>query len=152
DSSAVRVTTMLDYYGLPKDFPGATSLPPTADCYRRVDHLENALRDDIQNPRFLPYLSLHEFEAILFVAPQLIATAVEENGVAERLAACSSSPEEVNDGPDIYPAARILAVAPRYRKILHGLLIAGRIGLSSIRERCWYFHSWVSKLEGLGAG
>ncbi len=152
DTSAVRVTTMLDYYGLPKDFPGAASPPRTVDCYRRVEHLEDALREDLQNPRFLPYLSLHEFEAILFVAPQVIETAVEENGVAERLAAYSSSPEEVNDGPETHPAARLLTVSPRYRKVLHGPLIAGRIGLSAIRERCPHLHGWISALEQLGAG
>jgi len=152
DSSAVAVTTMIDYYGLPDDFPGVASLPRSRTCYSRVEHLENALAADIHDRRFLPYFSLHEFEALLFVAPQLIETAVEEKGVADRLAALAASPEEVDDGPDTHPAARLFAVAPRYRKAVHGPLIAGRIGLSGMRPRCPHLDVWVSRLESLGPG
>jgi hypothetical protein len=152
DTSAVAVTTMMDYYGLPGDYPGADSIPRRGSCYDRVAHLEKALQEDLQNPRFLPYLSLHEFEALLFVAPELIETTVEDHGVADRLAALAASPEEVNDGPDTHPAARLLAAVPKYRKALHGPLIVGRIGLPAIRQRCPHLHTWISRLEQLGAG
>jgi hypothetical protein len=39
DTGAVAVTTMLDYYGLPRDFPGRSAIP-AGDCYARVAHLE----------------------------------------------------------------------------------------------------------------
>lgn len=149
DSNAVAVTIMMDYYGLPDDFPGVASLPRTGTCYHRVEHLEKALKGDIRDSRFLPYFSLHELEALLFVAPQLIEAAVEEQGVAARLAALAVAPEEVNDGPDTHPAARVLAVAPRYRKALHGPLILGRIGLPAIRQRCPHLDAWISRLEQL---
>jgi hypothetical protein len=70
DSNAALVTTMIDYYRLPDDFPGMARRPPRANCYQHVEHLEQALADDIADRRFLPYLSLHEFEALLFVAPE----------------------------------------------------------------------------------
>jgi Domain of unknown function (DUF4276) len=116
-----------------------------------VSHLEKALQEDVQDSRFLPYLSLHEFEALLLVAPQLIETAVKDRGVADRLSALAASPEEVNDGYDTHPAARLLAAAPRYRKALHGPLIVNRIGLPAIRQRCPHLDAWISRLETLGA-
>ena len=58
-------TTMFDYYGLPKDFPGLSSddLPYST----RVNRIEQelALTFD-ESPRFIPYLQVHEFEALLF--------------------------------------------------------------------------------------
>ncbi len=68
DTGAERITTMLDYYGLPDDFPGLTDRP-TGTCYQRVEHVERAFQADIAHPRFLPYLALHEFEALLFTDP-----------------------------------------------------------------------------------
>jgi hypothetical protein len=62
DSSAALVTTMIDYYDLPNNFPGKASLPKGTP-YDRVRHLEKAFANDIGHPRFLPFLVLHEFEA-----------------------------------------------------------------------------------------
>jgi hypothetical protein len=66
DTSASLVTTLLDYYGLPTDFPGQGT-KPGGDCYARVTHVEDAFARDIADPRFLPHLVLHEFEALVFV-------------------------------------------------------------------------------------
>jgi hypothetical protein len=68
DTGAERITTMLDYYGLPDDFPGLANRP-SGNCYQRVEHVERAFQGDIAHPRFLPYLALHEFEALLFTDP-----------------------------------------------------------------------------------
>src|SRR5882672_8362595 len=55
------VTTMLDCYRLPNDFPGMNSRPRPVDPVARVMHVENALAQFFQDSRFLPFLSLHEF-------------------------------------------------------------------------------------------
>ncbi|MXY08271.1 MAG: DUF4276 family protein, partial [Rhodothermaceae bacterium] len=60
-------TTMFDLYALPTDFPGMSRIPPRSTPRQRVRYLEQALSTDLGNPRgFIPYLQLHEFEAILF--------------------------------------------------------------------------------------
>ncbi len=60
-------TTMFDLYALPTDFPGMNDIPPGSTPHQRVRHLEHAFSTDLGNPRgFIPYLQLHEFEAILF--------------------------------------------------------------------------------------
>lgn len=151
DTNAVAVTTMIDYYGLPEDFPGFSNLP-AGSCYDRAAHLERALRDDLGHPRLLPYLSLHEFEALLLTAPSEIGTAFPAGGQIARLekdVSAFPSPEEINEGPDTHPAARILQYLPGYRKALHGPLIASRIGLAALRQRCPHFAAWIDRLERL---
>lgn len=44
---------------------------------------------------------------------------------------------------------RILQHLPGYRKAVYGPLIAQRIGLDAMRQRCPHFHEWVSRLERL---
>ena len=64
DSSASAVSTMFDYYGLDQSFPGRGH--NLGDCYDRVKYVERALLEDIDDQRFLPFLTLHEFEGMLF--------------------------------------------------------------------------------------
>ena len=65
----VFFSTMIDLYALPKDFPGYQKAEDLRGSPRdRVEFLEKAFTDDIAEPRsrFIPYLQLHEYEAILF--------------------------------------------------------------------------------------
>lgn len=62
-------TTMLDLYGLGPGYPG-TPLPDRLTGLQNAQRIESAIKDDISNHRFIPYLSVHEFEALLFSNPQ----------------------------------------------------------------------------------
>lgn len=151
DRSAAAITTMIDFYGLPKDFPGRDTLPESGSCYHRVEHLEKAWAKEVDDGRFWPYLSLHEFEALLLVSPEDIARALSLEALTaktlEALRRAVPSPEEINDGDDTHPAARILKIAPRYRKAFHGPLVTSRIGLAPLRAACPHFHGWLQRLE-----
>lgn len=57
---------MFDLYVLPLGFPGKLNINPSLKAYDRVDYLEKAMAGDINNSRFIPYIQLHEFEAVLF--------------------------------------------------------------------------------------
>lgn len=152
DTGATAVTTMMDYYGLPYDFPGLASLPREKSCYERVKHLEEAFHEDIGHRMFLPYLSLHEFEALLLVLPEEIERVSPGKPGAARLiaeVARFASPEEVNDGPETHPSARIRQAVPSFQKRLHGPVVASRIGLAAIRKRCRHFDDWLRRLENL---
>lgn len=151
DSSACAVTTMLDYYGLPGDFPGRSTLPPELRTPEdRVRHVEHELAQELADRRFIPYVSLHEFEALLFSEPaefdsqfpgrrggQLVAKIRNEFG----------SPEEIDEGAETHPAKRLLKLFPDYHKATVGPILAGRIGLEKMRAQCPHFNSWVTKLE-----
>jgi len=151
DSSAALVTTMIDYYGLPNDFPGRNTLP-SGTPYRRVAYLENAFARDIGQGSFLPFLVLHEFEAFVLTQPQSLGQALPQHqanvqGLIRDIG--GRSPEEVNEGNNTHPAARIRRYFPAYQKALHGPLITKRIGLDVIRRQCPHFGNWLNKLETL---
>lgn len=55
DSNAAAVTTMLDYYGLPTDFPGMTTRPRGTPT-ERAAHVEEAMASVVGHTRFIPYL------------------------------------------------------------------------------------------------
>jgi hypothetical protein len=151
DSSSVAVTTMVDFYGLPADFPGRATCPP-GSASTRVHYLQQRWSEDINHARFLPFLLLHEFEALLFADTGAIAKALPDYSVAAPLMAVRQqvgSPEEIDEGPQTHPSAHILRHAPAYQTTVDGPLIALEIGLAAIRNQCPHFDAWVTSLEQL---
>lgn len=149
NSAPHAVTTLFDYYGLPSDFPGS-SAPGSATA--RVGQIEEAFGADIADPRFIPYLMLHEFEAMLFTEPRVIGSVLLDDtagAVLETIAARRTSPEEINDGNETHPSRQITNYLPGYQKPLHGPQIAARIGIDAIRGKCPHFSQWLARLEAL---
>lgn len=153
DSDAVLVTTMMDYYGLPDDFPGKDALP-VGTPYERVRHLEEAFKNDLGRRRFLPFLVLHEFEALVLVDPAKLGMVLPQ--YRDKVPVLkgnigSPSPEEIDEGSETHPAARILHYFPGYQKRLHGPRVVQGIGLGRIRRECPHFNEWLDQLESLCA-
>ena len=153
DTDAALITTMIDYYGLPDDFPGKQGLSGRTS-HERAKELEVALDLHFNaGPRFAAYLMIHEFEAFLFCRPAVLAEVMNAPSSHQQLQAIRNgfpSPEDINDNPITAPSARVLNVFPGYRKRLHGPLTTSRIGLDAMRQQCTHFNQWVSRLEKLG--
>ncbi len=152
----VYFTTMIDLYAIHAGFPGLEESDNLRhDSLARVEALERAFADDIGDPRFVPYIQLHEFEAILFCDPGNFRLHYENcDRQVERLRAIADdhdSPERIDDGPQTAPSKRIIAEFPSYEaaKPVVGPEVAQLIGLKTIREKCPHFASWLSRLEGL---
>ena len=144
------VTTMMDYYGLPNDFPGLDGRVP--DAHEQVMRLELALQQDIDAPNFIPNLMLHEFEALLFSAPEKIAEWLDDQALLAPMAAIRAAfatPEHINNSPQTAPSKRILTLVPNYKKTVDGPLIAEDIGLDAIRAQCPHFNNWIERLLAL---
>lgn len=154
-AGAALVTTMLDYYRLPADFPGMDSRPQYGTALQRVTHVEAAVAGHFGSlPRFVPFLALHEFEAWLFSSPIELPRALYESGKEAEFQAIRNSvktPEEINERPEFAPSKRIEAMFPAYKKTLHGPTTAARIGLEQIRKECPHFNEWMTKLEAFAA-
>jgi hypothetical protein len=149
DTSAHIVSTMIDYYGLPNDFPGKVN-QSGRNAIERVDHLEKQLGKDIDHRKFYPYYSLHEFEALLYCSPRTIAeTMINLKAEPELIAIRNAftSPEEINDNPETAPSKRLKRIFPIYQKPLYGSLISTRIGLDTIRSECPHFNAWLTYIE-----
>lgn len=144
------VTTVIDYYRLPNDFPGMSTRPQTTPI-DRVLHVEKQIYEDFGAPsNFLPFLALHEFEAWLFSSRDQLPNTLTEPDKAVEFAAIRDSfedPEQINEGPQTAPSKRIAQMFPGYRKVLHGPVAAKRIGVETIRAECPHFDSWYRGLE-----
>ena len=153
-----RFTTAFDLYRLPSDFPGYGDAQTAVDPYAKVRILEEALRDDIVDWRFIPYLQLHEFETLLLSDPhQLAAHFTDGQARVQNLVAMAdqfANPELINDGPDTAPSKRIIAEIPEYAgmKPSAGPIVAEKIGLANLRARCRHFGEWIKQLEDLDKG
>ncbi|MFH1288312.1 MAG: DUF4276 family protein [bacterium] len=151
DNSACIITTMIDYYGFFSIVPYKDLIQGNT-CFDRVASLENLFQKDINNPRFIPYLQLHEFEALVFVSPEEIRKVFNNRKKVNEIFEIKKqfhSTEEINNNPNTIPSKRLSDIFPSYQKTLHGPLITNRIGLNAIRKECKHFNLWMEKLENL---
>ncbi len=155
----VFFTTMMDLYAIPSDFPGLAEAEKLRHLpEKRVESLEAAFGNDIADGRLIPFLQLHEFEAVLFCQPDWLTFfypgARKKIAALQAIADAHSSPELINDGQHTAPSKRIIAQFPDYQKAKPavGPQVAELIGLSVIRGKCPHFASWLTRLEGLGKG
>lgn len=152
-------TTMVDYYGMPKSWPGrseARELP----FPKKAETIEKALTSDVCdqmganfNPtRFVPYVMMHEFEAILFSDCERFAEGIGKVELASAFQGIRDEfgcPEEINDLPNTAPSKRIESLVPGYEKVVMGTLAALEIGLEAIRSACPHFRRWLDRLESI---
>jgi len=157
DTSAY-CTTMFDLYALPKDFPGMDTISPTSSPHHRVQYLENSFSTDLGNPRrFIPYLQLHEFEAILFsdinILNEIMGAFMSVSQLDElhQITQKFENPELIDDDPVTAPSKRLLNLYPAYDKRFFGELVAESIGIHQIRSVCPHFNRWIERLEKLEA-
>ena len=155
------VTTMFDYYGLPCDWPGKKEAKRKTRPSTKAETIEQAIHADVcatlgesfDGARFLPYIQMHEFEALLFSDTRVLAESVPQPGLQARLDEIieeCGEPERIDDDPKTTPSKRICALVPSYQKVLHGIIAAKRIGLATMRDQCPHFSQWIEALEQLG--
>ena len=150
-----RFTTMFDLYALPATFPGYEEAERETDPYNRIRILEDAMQADIDDRRFIPYIQLHEFEALILADPaKLDWEYLEHSTPISKLIAMvgGGNPELINDGVETAPCKRILREIPEYDKVTAGVSVVEHIGLPTLREKCRHFNNWILALEHLGEG
>lgn len=150
------VTSLIDFYALPSNFPGFAESKGIRDKTDRVKYLENAIEEDIKTSQrkqfnnLLPYIQLHEFEAFTF-SDIVGFDALFENTQADfislnKIIADFPNPEDINNSPLTAPSKRLLNHIPRYNKIVDGNLIILEIGLDKVRLKCPRFNNWIESL------
>lgn len=159
-------TTMFDFYAMPQDWPGRREASARR-MTERGEFVETALSADLAGfaghdldpALFIPYVQMHEFEALLFSNVDVLCATLSPLSGCDRghladafrgVLAEAGEPEAINDRPQSAPSKRIETRVPGYRKSLYGPLAASRIGIETIRSACPHFHSWVDRLESLG--
>lgn len=158
--SGCYVTTLVDYYALPKsgekEWPGR--IQAEGESYsNRAHFIEEALRNDFSKregnsaaARFIPFILVHEFEALCFADCDAFCKGIGQPDMARAMKSIRDdfeSPEEINDSPETAPSKRIISLHPSYEKPLEGNIGIMEISLEKLREECRHFSDWISHLE-----
>ena len=157
-------TTFFDFYGLSTDFPGKSASAAKVDLSAKaaIIHTElvKRLKDTIRNfpiRRFIPYVQMYEFEALLFSDPASFAAGIDRRELQDKLTdirAVFETPEHINDNQCTVPSKRVKKLFSSdntYQKPIMGTLAALEIGLVRMREECPLFNAWLASLENLPA-
>ena len=143
----VMITTFLDFFRLPTDYPGYTQ------DVKQIDQIEDAIRTDcnsiIPPTSFLPYIQKHEFETLMFANAAGFSSVVDTAELNEILNVLKqfSTPEDINGSPKTAPSKRLLSIF-KYKKVADSALVLKDVDIDILRRRCPRFNEWVARLEG----
>ena len=161
-------STMFDYYAMPSDWPGRTE-SKIKQWQMRAKTVEEKILHDVRdslsssfNPKlFIPYVQLHEFEALAFADIELLVSVLApiardstETLIAhfKEVLTESGHPEAINDSYENCPSRRITSQVPAYKKRAQGPIVTSRIGIPTLRQKCTHFGNWLSRLENIEGG
>jgi hypothetical protein len=151
------VTLMVDYYGI-KDWPGLEESKQQATHLRKAEVINQKTSKEVQEHfseqnrecRFIPYVSMHEIEALYFSDPASIAQTmnIKEAEIKDILHKCGE-PEAINDSPKTAPSKRLEKLSKSFVKTTTGITIAKSVNIQRMRKCCPLFNEWVTKIENL---
>lgn len=153
----VIVTTMFDLYALPHSFPGYEESQTIVDHLKRVEFLETKMKEDLelkQNRQFnnyIPYIQLHEFEALVFSSANGFEALFEDSemnykGIREVIDTFPN-PEDINDSPETAPSKRMQKLIQGYNKVTFGVSLIEYTGIDVILSKCPHFRKWIGRLK-----
>lgn len=154
----VLVTTLIDFYALPKDFPKNDEATKIVNKGEKLAFLENAIKEDLEKekrmefPNLLPYIQLHEFEALVFSSIDAIKSLYDSEDLKirsiEQIFTTYPNPEDINDSPKTAPSKRLVneQLIKGYNKITDGIMIIEKAGIETVLMKCPRFNDWVSRL------
>ncbi len=155
------VTTFFDYYGLPSGHRLGWDFVPGTKQSHGVDGIEARLREGVQATsagaeRFIPYIQMHELEALFYAQPAILAEVVgtpeQAQAFADIVAGCGGC-EAIDDSPSTAPSKRLQRLCPRYIKgrsaAAHSPRLGAQLDLPAVRAACPRFHVWLTQLEAL---
>ncbi len=131
--NSTYITTMFDYYGIDRKWPENEKILQIIESgshltsNRKAQILESETYQEIisafpdynTESRFIPYFEMHEFEALLFSDPAILAKKIGiEISQINQIMNEFNNPEEINDNPDTAPSKRLMALKRGYRKVL----------------------------------
>ncbi|SFN79054.1 DUF4276 family protein [Xenorhabdus japonica] len=151
------VTTFIDYYGT-HEWPGLETLNRQWEPKKIAEHLYLSTQNEIHpflfaqraDERFIPYIVMHEFEALLFSDKEILANElnIHVQEIEQILRECGE-PESINNSPQTAPSKRLekWSANGTFGKTTTGIAIAEKIGIPKMREKCPLFNEWLCRFE-----
>lgn len=144
----VVLTTFVDFFRVPTNMPNYVECMESGSNADKVSRLETSLAQDINDNRFIPYIQLCEFEALLFANNKGFQTYFDdrESSETQKIVQSYPNPETINTTPNGAPSKRILAIKSNYNKPIEGNAIALEVGITDMLGKCPHFSAWVERL------
>lgn len=149
------ITSLLDFFRFPRKQPVFAACAACRTAVEEAACLQQALFAEVQRirpyPYFIPYVQLHEFEALLFA--DVVGHELHHPGIQTEVAAVIDaypSPEEINSRPESAPSKRLESIyrayKQHYRKAADAVDVVELIGMDRLLDRCPQFSAWVEHL------
>ncbi len=139
----VLVTTLIDYFKLPTDFPNYTTNA------KQVAQIETAIHKDFDNNQnFIPYIQLHEVEALMFsnrTGLEFVIDSEDQMELVDEIIEEYDNPENINNSPQTAPSKRLSKIF-NCDKVSDGEMIFEIIGMEAILEKCPRFSEWINTI------
>ncbi len=141
------VTMFVDFFRIP-EVPNKERWGTKSTHTQQADEMERCIYDDINDSRFIPYIQLHEFEALLFSSNKGFENyfSLKEAQITQQIIKSFDNPEEINTSPEGAPSKRLLSIKKNYDKVIEGNLLALEIGISNMIAKCPRFKIWIERL------
>lgn len=139
----VMVTTLIDFYGLPTDFPNYTMNSIN------INQIEHGISMDFgNNPDLIPYIQRHELEALYFNDENnfsdFYVKPIQKQSI-QQIISNYKSPEDINNSKQTAPSKRLENIL-NYKKISDSTSIIPKLDIDDIRSKCPRFNAWIQKL------
>lgn len=147
-------TTMFDLYKLPNDFPGYGDT--FGDIYDKINHIEIQFAQNVNHSNFIPYIQLHEYEALVFAnLDSLEAEYPASNTLHKKIDELRAILLKKNNNPELVntlkaPSQYIISALNgihNYNKPKIGASVAQKIKIANLKTKCQHFAHWIDKLE-----
>lgn len=136
----VIVTTLIDFYGLPSDFP------KFSHDASQIPFIENAIRQDFDNNNlFIPYIQKHELETLIFAhyeALELVIDSDQRYDLIKEIVSQFPNPEDINNSKETAPSKRLKFIF-EYDKVADGNILFDLIEMTVILGKCPNFKNWI---------
>lgn len=156
NQSNILLTTMIDFYGMPENFPNFEKCQNKKTTDEKIKCLQQGIYDDISNngeinytDTFIPHIAKYEFEALVFSDKNILKEYFGENEInqAELNKVINIEPEEINNSKKTAPSKKLKKIVTGYNKINDGIAIIEKIGLNKVLQKCPHFKNWIEKIK-----
>ncbi len=139
----VLVTTLIDFYGLPTDFPGFSSNASGISTIEREIHKAFNYTEYL-----IPYIQKHELESLMFADRNAIQLVLDDSLQLEKIDGILKefpNPEDINNSWETAPSKRLQKILD-YDKTADGNIVFEEMKIDDILHKCPRFKCWIDSI------
>ena len=141
------LTTFIDFYRLKNK--GNKKVSELEEEIKKEFYKDNKYR----NKKLIPYIQMHETEALWFSDINAIIQVKNANKKQKedlsKIIEKYKNPEDINDSYETAPSKRLENIFCDYSKVIDGKEISNKISINIFIEKCPRFSKWVNEISNL---